>query len=149
MLDPAGIANWTVTYVDWSEKKWHPKKFMPEDITPELLKNITVSSPNHYDLLKSSLTVSLFTSLEIINLYYFLIHLQSIDSVSRVTSEGTVHTSNPNHFRNFFPFTEMITSLPFLMPANTGRSNMDRLHVEWNQKTLLSLWKEISREYSR
>lgn len=42
MVDPTGIANWTVTYVDWSEKKWHPRKFMPEDITHELIKNITV-----------------------------------------------------------------------------------------------------------
>ncbi|KAL0702855.1 hypothetical protein Bca4012_058977 [Brassica carinata] len=40
MLDPGGIANWTLTYVDWSEKKWHPKTYMPEDITFELLKNL-------------------------------------------------------------------------------------------------------------
>lgn len=42
MLDPGGISNWTVTQVDWSEKKWHPKTYMPEDITPELLNNLTV-----------------------------------------------------------------------------------------------------------
>jgi hypothetical protein len=41
MLDPTGIANWTVTYVDWSERKWHPRKYMPEDITLELIKNIS------------------------------------------------------------------------------------------------------------
>ncbi|WZZ70009.1 hypothetical protein YC2023_081379 [Brassica napus] len=40
MLDPGGIANWTLTYVDWSEKKWHPKTYMPEDITHELLMNL-------------------------------------------------------------------------------------------------------------
>jgi hypothetical protein len=41
MLDPGGIANWTVTQVDWSERKWHPKTYMPEDITHELLNNLT------------------------------------------------------------------------------------------------------------
>ncbi|CAN7025787.1 unnamed protein product [Brassica oleracea var. botrytis] len=41
MLDPGGIANWTVTYVDWSEKKWHPRTYMPNDVTHELLKNLT------------------------------------------------------------------------------------------------------------
>lgn len=42
MLDPSGISNWTVTQVDWSERKWHPKTYMPEDITHELLNNLTV-----------------------------------------------------------------------------------------------------------
>ncbi|KAF3484580.1 hypothetical protein F2Q69_00054933 [Brassica cretica] len=42
MLDPGGIANWTLTYVDWSEGKWHPRTFMPEDVSHELLKNLTV-----------------------------------------------------------------------------------------------------------
>ncbi|CAH2077533.1 unnamed protein product [Thlaspi arvense] len=41
MLDPNGISNWTVTQVDWSERKWHPKTYMPEDITHELLNNLT------------------------------------------------------------------------------------------------------------
>ena len=49
MLDPGGIANWTLTYVDWSEGKWHPRTFMPEDVSHELLKNLTV--------LVSSLTI--------------------------------------------------------------------------------------------
>ncbi|KAA8525751.1 hypothetical protein F0562_007598 [Nyssa sinensis] len=41
MIDPAGIANWSVTYVDWSEGKWHPRSYRAQDITYELLKNIT------------------------------------------------------------------------------------------------------------
>ncbi|XP_010526371.1 PREDICTED: uncharacterized protein LOC104803954 [Tarenaya hassleriana] len=41
MLDPGGISNWTVTHVDWSERKWHPKTYLPEDITPKFLKNLT------------------------------------------------------------------------------------------------------------
>ena len=41
IVDPGGIANWSVTHVDWSEKKWHPKTYRSQDITYELLKNIT------------------------------------------------------------------------------------------------------------
>ncbi|MCL7038931.1 hypothetical protein MKW94_005173 [Papaver nudicaule] len=28
MMDPGGIANWSVTQVDWSERKWHPKTYL-------------------------------------------------------------------------------------------------------------------------
>ena len=42
MLDPAGIANWSVTHVDWSEGKWHPKSYKADDVSMELVKNITV-----------------------------------------------------------------------------------------------------------
>ncbi|XP_020227358.1 glycosyltransferase BC10 isoform X1 [Cajanus cajan] len=41
MVDPGGIANWSVTHVDWSERKWHPKSYRARDVTFELLKNIT------------------------------------------------------------------------------------------------------------
>ncbi|KAF5461506.1 hypothetical protein F2P56_017595 [Juglans regia] len=40
MTDPAGISNWSVTHVDWSEENWHPKTYMAPDVTYELLKNI-------------------------------------------------------------------------------------------------------------
>ncbi|CAL0333034.1 unnamed protein product [Lupinus luteus] len=40
MIDPGGIANWSVTYVDWSERKWHPKSFRASDITYQLIKKI-------------------------------------------------------------------------------------------------------------
>lgn len=42
MLDPVGISNWSVTHVDWSEGKWHPKSYKAQDVTYELMKNITV-----------------------------------------------------------------------------------------------------------
>jgi len=42
MVDPGGIANWSVTHVDWSEGKWHPRSYRAADVTYELLKNITV-----------------------------------------------------------------------------------------------------------
>lgn len=41
MVDPTGIANWSVTHVDWSEGKWHPKAYIARDVTFDLLKNIT------------------------------------------------------------------------------------------------------------
>ncbi|XP_024966386.1 uncharacterized protein LOC112506509 [Cynara cardunculus var. scolymus] len=41
MVESGGIANWSVTYVDWSEGKWHPKSYWPHDVTNEFLKNIT------------------------------------------------------------------------------------------------------------
>ncbi|KAK8630282.1 hypothetical protein V6N13_079080 [Hibiscus sabdariffa] len=41
LIDPGGIANWSVTYVDWSERKWHPKSYRGQDVTYELLRNIT------------------------------------------------------------------------------------------------------------
>ncbi|OIW19408.1 hypothetical protein TanjilG_09428 [Lupinus angustifolius] len=41
MVDPGGIANWSVTHVDWSERKWHPKSYGSQDVTYELIKNIT------------------------------------------------------------------------------------------------------------
>ncbi|XP_072962052.1 glycosyltransferase BC10-like [Typha angustifolia] len=41
MVDPTGIANWSITHVDWSEGKWHPKAYRAQDISYELLKNIT------------------------------------------------------------------------------------------------------------
>jgi hypothetical protein len=42
MMDPHGISNWSVTHVDWSEGKWHPKAYRAQDVSYELLKNITV-----------------------------------------------------------------------------------------------------------
>ncbi|KAM0068224.1 putative glycosyl transferase, family 14 [Helianthus debilis subsp. tardiflorus] len=41
MLDPYGIANWSVTHVDWSEGKWHPKSYHEQDFSYQLIKNIT------------------------------------------------------------------------------------------------------------
>ncbi|OIV96523.1 hypothetical protein TanjilG_07915 [Lupinus angustifolius] len=41
MVDPGGIANWSVTYVDWSEGKWHPRSFSAQDITYHLMTYLT------------------------------------------------------------------------------------------------------------
>ncbi|MCL7026701.1 hypothetical protein MKW94_000012 [Papaver nudicaule] len=31
MMDPGGIAKWSVTQVDWFERKWHPKTYLAQD----------------------------------------------------------------------------------------------------------------------
>ncbi|WCJ30533.1 Core-2/I-branching beta-1 6-N-acetylglucosaminyltransferase family protein [Euphorbia peplus] len=41
MIDPGGISKWSITYVDWSERKWHPKTYRAKDITSNFVKNIT------------------------------------------------------------------------------------------------------------
>ncbi|KAE8766611.1 hypothetical protein D1007_62140 [Hordeum vulgare] len=41
IVDPGGITNYSVTHVDWSEGKWHPRSYRAADITYELLRNIT------------------------------------------------------------------------------------------------------------
>ncbi|URD96449.1 Core-2/I-Branching enzyme [Musa troglodytarum] len=48
MVDPIGMANWSVTHVDWSEGKWHPKAYRAQDVTYELLKNITSIDENYH-----------------------------------------------------------------------------------------------------
>lgn len=61
MMDPAGIANWSVTYVDWSEGKWHPRSFRAKDVTYELLKNMTVRLTFFWVILIFSLDGLLFS----------------------------------------------------------------------------------------
>ncbi|OEL22290.1 hypothetical protein BAE44_0016692 [Dichanthelium oligosanthes] len=46
MVDPGGISNWSVTNVDWSEGKWHPRSYSAADVTYDLLKNITAIDEN-------------------------------------------------------------------------------------------------------
>ncbi|RYR62673.1 hypothetical protein Ahy_A04g020386 [Arachis hypogaea] len=41
IVDPGGIANWSVTHVDWSKRGWHPKTYGVEDVTYQLLNNIS------------------------------------------------------------------------------------------------------------
>ncbi|KAH9604747.1 hypothetical protein KSS87_014486 [Heliosperma pusillum] len=41
MIDPGAMSNWSVTHVDWSEHKWHPKSYRSQDVSYELLQNLT------------------------------------------------------------------------------------------------------------
>ncbi|KAM0904599.1 hypothetical protein ACQ4PT_017920 [Festuca glaucescens] len=48
MVDPGGIANWSVTNVDWSEGKWHPRSYAAADVNYDLLKNIKAVDENFH-----------------------------------------------------------------------------------------------------
>lgn len=48
MMDPAHLSNWTVTHVDWSEGKWHPKAYEKVDVTQEILQKIKVHSIHNF-----------------------------------------------------------------------------------------------------
>lgn len=37
MIDPGGIANWSVIIGDWSERKWLPKSYSAQDVSNEWL----------------------------------------------------------------------------------------------------------------
>lgn len=42
IVDPQGISNWSVTFVDWSERKWHPRSYRKGDIKLHTLQQIQV-----------------------------------------------------------------------------------------------------------
>ncbi|RRT74216.1 hypothetical protein B296_00032569 [Ensete ventricosum] len=56
MVHPIGTANWSVTHVDWSEGKWHPKAYRAQDVTYELLKNITTNNSIGFFVLQKVVT---------------------------------------------------------------------------------------------
>ncbi|MED6199116.1 hypothetical protein PIB30_072893 [Stylosanthes scabra] len=60
MRDPGGIANWSVTYVDWSERKWHPRSYKALDITHQLIKKIASidQSPHYTSDMKRSVVIT-------------------------------------------------------------------------------------------
>ncbi|XP_044464848.1 glycosyltransferase BC10-like isoform X1 [Mangifera indica] len=50
IVDPAGIANRSVTYVDWSEHTMHPRTYKPQDVTSELINNTTsITEIEHFN----------------------------------------------------------------------------------------------------
>ncbi|KAG0606244.1 hypothetical protein M758_9G125000 [Ceratodon purpureus] len=49
MMDAGHLSNWTVTHVDWSEGKWHPKSYEKGDITEATLQSIQAIE-NHYHI---------------------------------------------------------------------------------------------------
>lgn len=82
MLDPSGIANWSVTHVDWSEKKWHPKAYTSRDVSYDLLRNIAVRIALPY--------LSILRAVLAIFLSLFSVFLQSITESVHITSETKV-----------------------------------------------------------
>ncbi|MED6185780.1 hypothetical protein PIB30_060391 [Stylosanthes scabra] len=82
IVDPAGISNWSVTYVDWSQRGWHPRSYGLQDVTYQLFNNITsidvsmhVTSnekvqgpPFRYDLPSRDISIQYFANDDL--LYY-------------------------------------------------------------------------------
>lgn len=93
MVDPGGIANWSVTHVDWSEGKWHPRSYRAADITYELLKNITV----HFFLSKRKTCLHMPCFCPI--LIYLLHFMQSVNENFHVTSDDKVNIEIPSLLR--------------------------------------------------
>ncbi|XP_057720671.1 glycosyltransferase BC10-like [Arachis stenosperma] len=60
MRDPGGIANWSVTYVDWSERKWHPRSYKARDISHQLIRKIASidQSPHYTSDIKRSVVIT-------------------------------------------------------------------------------------------
>ncbi|KQK16967.1 hypothetical protein BRADI_1g31680v3 [Brachypodium distachyon] len=92
MVDPGGIANWSVTHVDWSEGKWHPRSYRAEDVTYDLLKNITAVDENFHvtsdDQVRATISHQYLTvkeqhinlSCQILHIYFainYLLHIQN------------------------------------------------------------------------
>lgn len=49
MMDAGHLSNWTVTHVDWSEGKWHPKSYEKGDVTEATLQSIQAIE-NHFHI---------------------------------------------------------------------------------------------------
>ncbi|CAH8391781.1 unnamed protein product [Eruca vesicaria subsp. sativa] len=47
-MDPMGISNWSVTYVDWSKRRRHPKTFRAHEISLEFLKSVSHGDELHW-----------------------------------------------------------------------------------------------------
>ena len=96
MVDPGGIANWSVTHVDWSEGKWHPRSYRAADVTYELLKNITVC-------FYPSQRKTYFATCPFCVSYWsiWLYFLQSVNENFHITSDDkvsiSIHPCPPNH----------------------------------------------------
>ena len=83
MIDPMGISNWSVTYVDWSERQWHPKTHTANEISLEFMKNVTVCFETH-NLLKVVVMSFLLSS---------FLACQTEEMSTHVTSVGEVYAS--------------------------------------------------------
>ena len=82
MIDPMGISNWSVTYVDWSERQWHPKTHTANEISLEFMKNVTVCFETH-NLLKVVVMSFLLSS---------FLACQTEEMSTHVTSVGEVYS---------------------------------------------------------
>jgi hypothetical protein len=95
MMDPAGIANWFVSYVDWSEGKCHPRSLRAMDVTYEFLKNMTVCLPLFGVILSCDYNESISYCVYAPNPYFFVVH----ECEQQYHQDEKVHFSLYSHGR--------------------------------------------------
>lgn len=86
MFDPTGIANWSLTHVDWSEGKWHPKSYLAKEVTYGLLKKLRVRALPFYSWIILPLLSWNFS----VKCFWCCLRRQSIDETFHVTSDEKV-----------------------------------------------------------
>lgn len=130
MIDPGGIANWSVTHVDWSEGKWHPKAYRAQDVTFDLLKKIAVCNILSYPLI----FILVFHTYK----WPFVVNCSLLMKAFtlRVTKRYKLHCLHwqilhlmGNYLKQSFTTAE--------------KSDNPALPVEWNETTLLFIWEKV------
>lgn len=145
MVDPGGIANWSVTHVDWSEEKWHPKAYRAQDVTFELLKNITVwfITPPFvclflsFFLIKCHIVVYSLSNLLSLFFWYWC-YWQSIDESYHKTSDESVSWATYFHiFSTYFLTSPALNYFVVLSPQcdilQLGSYSLlkEKIHLDW------------------
>lgn len=134
MIDPGGIANWSVTHVDWSEQKWYPKAYRIPDVTFNLLKSIAVCC--HILSLIISLACIIFIQP---SPYHLIIHV----AVHRWKCACHQQREGKNFLLSWLQiFYQYLNSL-FILFTTTEESNRRALLVEWNEATMLSIRQKV------
>ncbi|KAG6388994.1 hypothetical protein SASPL_150431 [Salvia splendens] len=120
MLDPVGVANWSVTHVDWSEGKWHPKSYRALDVTYDLMRNITSSYDNN--ALYENIVTTLLLQPRLISPFQTVYTLQVKKGLKQVQVTPCLWNGNPRpcylFARKFLP--ETLDNLIQLFPNYTS-----------------------------
>ena len=61
-IDPMGISNWSVTYVDWSKRRRYPKTYRAHEISLEFMNSVSVCFDNAESLQKWSHVVASYST---------------------------------------------------------------------------------------
>lgn len=111
MLDPGGIANWSITYVDWSEGKWHPRSFRARDITYQVMKNIAVCGK--FYSFPSDVCFFFFAHVESSNHFFFMFPMS-----------GMVLKLDKTYVQSFYAFWVLLSRISIM--RNNGWNGLLR-----------------------
>ena len=144
MLDPGGISNWSVTYVDSSERRWHPKTYRARDISLKFLKNITViimSQHHSFQYMTSCYVSSLFCLI-----YTFLPRLLAVwwrECTRDKRWQGTFLAYCTPKYWNCHVFFSSFIFCFFLFFFLAWRRASLAMYMERYKKTMLLIRKEV------